>query len=137
MDTDEALLRLLDYDGRCYRLAQGWSLKFRIAPAPVTPERPHGVRYALTLHDAAMVRLLGFYNAHGVPRRQAFDHRHRFRRTSELVPLRLCRRRPAAMDFFDAVAAACRAEGVPFIFDSDEVAIDDDREDGDGDEIIG
>jgi hypothetical protein len=137
LEQDEVLLRLLDYDGRCYRLAQGWSLKFRIRPAPVTPERPHGVRYALTLHDAAMVRLLGFDNAHGVPRRQAFDHRHRFRRTAELVPYTYIDADQLLVGFFDAVAAACRSEGVPFIFDSDEVAIDDDMEDGDGDDITG
>jgi len=47
---------------------------------------PHGIRYALTLHDRYGTRLLGFDNAHAVMppkrerhagRRLAYDHRHR------------------------------------------------------------
>ena len=32
-----------------------------------TSERPHGLRYAFTLHDPEGNRLMGFDNAHGVP----------------------------------------------------------------------
>jgi hypothetical protein len=50
---------------------------------------PHGIRYALTLHDRYGTRLLGFDNAHAVkpPKRRryagrwlAYDHRHRHAR---------------------------------------------------------
>ncbi len=52
--------RLLDYDGRRYWLANGWSIRFRIAEAEVTAGRPHGIKYAFTLHDVDRTRLLGF-----------------------------------------------------------------------------
>jgi len=43
-----------------------------------TPKRPHGLRYAFTLHDPDGNRLIGFDNAHGVPPRGS-----RFRRASD------------------------------------------------------
>ena len=60
-------------------------MKFEIKRVAPTLERPHGLRYALTLHDPDGKRLLGFDNAHGVPpqggryRRPeaAHDHWHR------------------------------------------------------------
>jgi hypothetical protein len=53
----------------------------------VTPERPHGLSYSLTLHGPRGERLVGFDNAHAVvagrgrgrARRRAHDHRHRLR----------------------------------------------------------
>lgn len=84
--TDEAMRRLLDYDRRRYWLANGWSIRFRIVETEVTARRPHGIKYAFTLHDVDGARLLGFDNAHGVPRAQAYDHRHRFLRPAELLP---------------------------------------------------
>jgi outer membrane receptor for Fe3+-dicitrate len=54
---------------------------------PVTAERPHGIRYSLTLHAPDNTRLIGFDNAHGVKpvgsrfkhvgKRFPYDHRHR------------------------------------------------------------
>jgi hypothetical protein len=60
-------------------------LKFEIKRVEATPERPHGLRYAFTLHDPEGNRLMGFDNAHSVPPlgsryRQAdveHDHWHR------------------------------------------------------------
>ncbi len=69
---DEAMRRLLDYDRRRYWLANGWSIRFRIAETPVTAGRPHGIKYSFTLHDVDRARLLGFDNAHGIPRVQAY-----------------------------------------------------------------
>ncbi len=51
---------------------------------PVSPERPHGLTYSLTLHDEYGERLLGFDNAHpirenagpGARTRIEYDHRH-------------------------------------------------------------
>jgi hypothetical protein len=65
---DEAMRRLLDYDRRRYWLANGWSIRFRVVEVAATAGRPHGVKYAFTLHDVDRTRLLGFDNAHGVPR---------------------------------------------------------------------
>lgn len=70
-------------------LDQGYWLKFEIKRVAVTAERPHGLRYAFTLHRPSGhapsgQRLLGFDNAHGVAgggryrkREIAHDHWHR------------------------------------------------------------
>jgi hypothetical protein len=49
---------------------------------PVTPEKPHGLDYSLTLHGRNGQRLVGFDNAHPVGRQKRGhpqDHRHRIR----------------------------------------------------------
>jgi hypothetical protein len=115
---DEAMRRLLDYDRRRYWLSNGWSIRFRIAEVKATPGRPHGIKYAFTLHGVDGTRLLGFDNAHGVPSRQAYDHRHRFRRLAELVAYDFRGADELICDFFDAIEQACRREGVPFEFDA-------------------
>jgi|SRR6185312_13430946 len=57
---------LLAFDGRIHHLEQGYWLKFEIKRIEPTPERPHGLRYSFTLHNADGKRLMGFDNAHGV-----------------------------------------------------------------------
>jgi hypothetical protein len=127
---DEAMRRLLDYDRRRYWLANGWSIHFRVVEAPVTAGRPHGIKYSFTLHDVDRTRLLGFDNAHGLPRVQAYDHRHRFRRTAELVPYDYRGADELICDFFEAVEMACRTEGVPFEFDAEDVELEPEDDDG-------
>ena len=85
MISDEAMERLLDYDRRRYWLSGGWCIRFRVMHSPLTEGRPHGIKYALSLHDVDMSCLLRFDKAHGVPRRQAYDHRHRFHQPAEMV----------------------------------------------------
>ena len=118
---DEAMLRLLDFDRRRYWLSNGWSIRFRVAAITETEGRPHGIKYAFTLHDADQTRLLGFDNAHGIPRARAYDHRHRFRRTASLVPYDFRDADTLIQDFFDAVERACHQEGVPFTFETESV----------------
>ena len=130
---DGALQRLLDYHRRRYWLANGWSIRFRVAEAPVTAGRPHGIKYSFTLHDVDRTRLLGFDNAHGIPRVQAYDHRHRFRRTAELVPYDYRGADELICDFFAAVETACRTEGVAFEFETEDVELEP-EEDDDGTE---
>lgn len=75
----------MGFDGRIHHLEQGYWLKFEIKRVEPTPERPHGLRYAFTLHDPEGTRLMGFDNAHGVPPRGSHyrqtdvehDHWHR------------------------------------------------------------
>jgi hypothetical protein len=65
----------------------GYWVKMEVACVPVTAERPHGIRYSLTLHTPDNTRLIGFDNAHGVKpvgsrckhagKRFPYDHRHR------------------------------------------------------------
>lgn len=126
---DEAMRRLLDYDRRRYWLSNGWSIRFRIAEAPVTTGRPHGIKYAFTLHDVDRTRLLGFDNAHGLPRVQAFDHRHRFRRTEELLPYDYRGADELICDFFNAVEQACLSEGVAFAFEAEDVELEPESDD--------
>lgn len=127
---DEAMRRLLDYDHRRYWLANGWSIRFRIAEVAVTTERPHGIKYSFTLHDVDRTRLLGFDNAHGLPRVLAYDHRHRFRRTAELVPYQYQGADELICDFFAAVEMACRQEGAPFEFEAEDVELALEGDDG-------
>lgn len=127
---DEAMRRLLDYDRRRYWLANGWSIRFRVAETTATNERPHGIRYSFTLHDVDRTRLLGFDNAHGMSRVQAYDHRHRFRRTAELVPYNYQDADELVCDFFAAVEMACRQEGVPFEFEAEDVELEPEDDDG-------
>jgi YD repeat-containing protein len=128
--ADEAMRRLLDYDLRRYWLANGWSIRFRVVETTPTRWRPHGIRYAVTLHDVDRARLLGFDNAHGVPRAQTYDHRHRFRRTAELVPYSYQDADQLICDFFAAVERACRQEGVPFEFAAEDVELGREEDDG-------
>jgi len=64
-------------DGKCW-------VKFVVKLVEASPERPHGLSYALTLHDEDGERLLGFDNAHavregsgpGARTRIEYDHKH-------------------------------------------------------------
>jgi hypothetical protein len=60
---------LLAFDGRIHHLEQGYWLEFEIKRVGATRERPHGLRYSLTLHGPDGERLVGFDNAHGVRHR--------------------------------------------------------------------
>jgi len=83
--SEHTLEFLLAFDGRVHWYPEGYFVKFEIRRVRPTVERPHGLRYAFTLHAPDGQRLVGFDNAHGVPaagsrfnRRQgAADHWHR------------------------------------------------------------
>ncbi|WP_132257069.1 toxin-antitoxin system TumE family protein [Methylobacterium segetis] len=125
---DEPMQRLLAYARRRYWLENGWSLRFRVTESAVTAGRPHGIKYAFTLHDVDRTRLLGFDNAHGLPRRSVYDHRHRFRRTDELVAYAFIDADTLICDFFAAVEQACREEGVPFECVAEDLEDDDEAD---------
>lgn len=84
---EEDLEFLLNLDGQRFQLPDGrhW-VKFEARRCEPTKERPHGIRYNLTLHAANGIRLIGFDNAHAVDlpkskryvaRRFIYDHKHR------------------------------------------------------------
>ncbi|MCC7005929.1 MAG: hypothetical protein IT497_04720 [Ottowia sp.] len=60
-------------------------VKFEVKRCAITPERPHGIKYSLTLHNEKGSRLLGFDNAHaihegsgpGIRTRIEYDHKHK------------------------------------------------------------
>ncbi|WP_194713355.1 toxin-antitoxin system TumE family protein [Noviherbaspirillum soli] len=66
---------------------QGYWVKFDVQLVEVTEDRPHGIKYSLTLHAPSGARLIGFDNAHAVPppgssfknagKKFPFDHQHR------------------------------------------------------------
>jgi len=88
-EDDPLLGVLLDLDGQRFTFEpSGYSVKFEVRKVLATPERPHGMSYALTLHAPDGRRLVGFDNAHVVRAsrgpsgiRKQLDHRHRLSTT--------------------------------------------------------
>lgn len=80
---DTSLDLLLELDGQVLVVDEkaGYWVKFAVCRVPASKERPHGLAYSLTLHDAAGERLIGFDNAHPVRGGKASgrDHRHRLK----------------------------------------------------------
>jgi hypothetical protein len=116
---DPSLDSLLDLDGQILFVddAGRYWVKFVVRRADVTPERPHGLSYSLTLHGPHGERLVGFDNAHRVTagrgpsrsRRREHDHRHRLR------TVRAYEYRDAATllgDFWAEADAVLREKGV-------------------------
>lgn len=67
-DRDASLDTLLLLDGETFiadAAGKHW-VKFAVRRIRVTPERPHGLGYSLTLHAEDGRRLLGFDNAHAI-----------------------------------------------------------------------
>lgn len=88
-DRDPGLDTLLDLHGQTLFVDEvGHWVKFIVRRTEVTPERPHGLSYSLTLHAPDGARLVGFDNAHpprpgrGTRARKsrASDHSHRLKR---------------------------------------------------------
>jgi len=65
--TDHGLENLLALDGDAYVIHEsGYWVKFEVKCVRPSKERPHGIRYSLTLHGPNNGRLIGFDNAHAV-----------------------------------------------------------------------
>ena len=89
--TDHTLQLLMDLDGLNYVYFGGYWIRYAVSEAAVSRERPHGIKYSLTLHDPHGNRIFGIDNAHaprtrngpaGKPARtRAADHMHRGGRT--------------------------------------------------------
>lgn len=118
---EHTLEYLLAFDGQIHVYQGGYWLKFDIFRTEPSAARPHGLRYAFTLHGPGGERLVGFDNAHGVAssgsrfgkRSEAADHWHRvagdegrpyvFRGAANLLE-----------DFFNEVERVLRERGIPF-----------------------
>ena len=70
------LAYLLGLDGNIeVQNNEGYWVKMEVSSVKITPERPHGIRYSLTLHAPDNTRLIGFDNAHAVkPEGSSFKH---------------------------------------------------------------
>jgi hypothetical protein len=86
MKSDIGLEILLSLDGTEYTDENGYWYKIEASKIEPTKERPHGIRYNLTLHDNYNQRILGFDNAHCVKAKKhgyytgtitSYDHVHR------------------------------------------------------------
>ena len=84
---DHSLDLLLDLDGLNFAQEGGYWIKYEVSTAEKTAERPHGIKYSLTLHDPQGTRIFGIDNAHRPRKRRspaarstrpkAVDHLHR------------------------------------------------------------
>ena len=115
-DRDPSLDALLGLDGEVFVAdVEGMHLvRFVARRVPVSPGRPHGLTYSLTLHDAKGERLVGFDNAHPSPgqkgrrRRTEHDHRHRLR---TVRPYEYSDAATLLADFWAEVAAVLKERG--------------------------
>ena len=114
--TTQALLPL---DGEVFVIdpsGNHW-VKFEVKRVASSPERPHGLRYSLTLHDGKGERLVGFDNAHpvasgsgpGAKQAAAFDHKHRLR---TIRPYEYADAASLLADFWTEVDAVLAQRGV-------------------------
>lgn len=81
-EGDPGLDYLLDFHDENFIVDEkrGHWVMFRVTQVPVSPEKPHGLDYSLTLHGPDGRRIAGFDNAHpvgGRKRGEPQDHMHR------------------------------------------------------------
>ncbi len=116
-DRDPGLDTLLDLDGQTLFVDEtGHWVKLIVLRTEVTPGRPHGLSYSLTLHAPEGTRLVGFDNSHpvrerhgpGVRRRGESDHRHRLR---SIRPYQYEDAATLLEDFWKEVDAALKERG--------------------------
>ena len=85
MGEDAELEVLLSLDGARWEAAEGYVVEFSVHRTARTPERPHGVTYALVFRPAHGEPVVRFDNAHAAARPgsrfvkapEAHDHWHR------------------------------------------------------------
>ena len=111
---DPTLDVLLDLDGQVLVVdpeGAHW-VRFVVTRVPLSPEKPHGLDYSLTLHGPDGERLVGFDNAHPVARQkqgEPQDHRHRLR---TIRPYEYQDAATLLADFWETVDAVLRERGV-------------------------
>lgn len=86
MQTDFGIETLLELDGNIIQQENGFWVEIHVWRIEPTSEVPHGIRYALTLHEEDGERVMGYDNAHVVKPPGKFkyagqvlpyDHKHR------------------------------------------------------------
>ena len=110
-DADDGMQNLLDMHPTEMHRDDGFWWKIEAWQVPVTKERPHGLRYNLTLHDEYNQRVFGMDNAHSVkpPKKMkfagklyAYDHVHRTAKDKG-VPYQFDSCHQLLLDFFNGV----------------------------------
>jgi Family of unknown function (DUF6516) len=112
--SDPALDVLLDLDGQVLVVDPegGHWVRFVVTRVPVSPEKPHGIDYSLTLHGPEGDWLAGFDNAHHAGRQKRgapHDHRHRLR---SIRPYECRDAATLLAGFWETVDAVLRERGV-------------------------
>ncbi|MCY4551805.1 MAG: DUF6516 family protein [Defluviicoccus sp.] len=116
-DREPGLDTLLDLHGLTLFVDEaGHWVKFVVLRTEVTPERPHGLSYSLTLHAPDGTRLVGFDNAHPVRERRGpgtrtraeSDHRHRLK---SIRPYDYADAATLLQDFWSEVDAVLKDRG--------------------------
>lgn len=86
MTIDSGIETLLDLNGNIIQQEHGYWVEIHAWRVEVTDLIPHGIRYALTLHQQNGTRVMGYDNAHAVKpsgrfkyagQVLPFDHKHR------------------------------------------------------------
>ncbi len=127
-DGLHALEFLLAFDGRTHLFESGYHLRFEIKRVAASAERPHGLRYAFTLHDPEGRRIMGFDSAHTVrplgsrfrERAVTADHWHRDEH-DQGRPYAFENVERLLADFFAEVDRVLAERGIPsIVIDVDE-----------------
>lgn len=100
-----------------WRLPNGGWLVVHVEVVDQTPQRPHGLDYALVLQNSEKQRLLGIDNSHGydgAPDNAPFDHEHLEGSVERRVPYAFRSASQLITDFFDRCEAYCKSNGIAF-----------------------
>jgi len=116
---DPSVTYFLELDGAVFFVDEKcrYRVEIKASRTDVTPERPHGLSYSLTLHDFSGDRILGFDNAHPVAaskgpsgkRHRFHDHRHRYNRTRVYT---FVDTETLISDFYNAVDQVLKEKGI-------------------------
>lgn len=118
---DFELEALFGLDGASFETAAGYVVEFKAQRTDVTPQRPHGISYALVFRaKAGGAPLVRFDNAHAVPRpggsyarsQETFDHWHRTERDKGR-PYRFSTASQLLEDFWKEVKRVMQERGIP------------------------
>jgi len=111
MREDHGIATLIELHDQILDQGEGYWIKIEAWRVVASAGIPHGIRYALTLHEPRGKRILGYDNAHAVKptakfkfsgQRLAYDHRHRSA-TDKGVPYEFQNAQQLLEDFFSEV----------------------------------
>jgi len=111
---DPSLDTLLDLNGLTLVVDPkgGYWVKFVVTQVQVTPDKPQGLDYSLTLHGRNGERLVGFDNAHPVGKQRRGDPQDHSHRIRMVKPYEYKDAGTLLADFWTEVDAMLKEKGV-------------------------
>ncbi len=122
---DHGIETLLAQDGTVIAVdtEKGYWIKINAHEVEPSKERPHGIKYEMSLHDEEGERLLGFDNAHAIKderrgqysthrKMTKWDHKHKLRDIAVVIPYEYVSAEQLLEDFWAAVDEALNLEGL-------------------------